>query len=857
MNKFFLKRQYCLLFIWFFCGFFILVFTSSATSEKNENDNSKISFMFSARHPLNLEIFENKVYPFVSKNKNRYYFKYVPEREMFFALNNKKTDSLYFEFEPNRKSSIKSFKNLKILNFLTNEKISFIDLKIINENKELIIKKNKKNKLVIAEKIQITTVYDSNDSNLLSEYVKQVKKNNYVTKYKPSIEIELDITQQSDEMDDSVCETIKNRIEKQISNTFKNKNIVDNYIKKQISESDNLLDTIKILEDYYEYLVREEDLKQKTNKNRYTNLNKKLWDNLTLINEQINNLDDIFTEIRTLNDLISSLESQKKTFCEKIRTKEKAIDSELQIFRGDLESQSTYGIFAVSIKNQGSFESTDEILLSIFRKIALDNLSNVYIKSETAIRNNKIIDDKINVIKTGIINMTGSKDVYIGYKQNKHTLAVKMVKFTPYKIFDKGMSQQSPIANPKIWFLKDNTDINAFFEEIQNFIVKNDIIEIKKTVKEMFNDAQNKQKLTSEERYKLASDIRKNIDNHKLNINEYNKNIKKVESQINDQKNKIPNSSKKLNNILSRIFNSLNKFNNLEQKVINMIKDGYDIKIYEFSYKTSGRSQKEYETFKQLSSEMFEKIYKKTHVVHKTIETTVINGLFMESNDYTLSLKRRFKYANLYFDVPPSSKYPYPYFAIVEIGVQIESPLFNRPYYSEKLKKILCEKLFKNNQEFGQYVNLSISDKCINLKNHNATNQIKKHNNVNIVNIQKDEKFIIKKNGLIFSLKFFLNHSDPVYNSLKADYIKFPQEFASEYLYRDIRNWRIPTIEEMKILLNTLPDSKKKYFVKEKVFVLKNNSIDFIEILDDYKIKSVSAISQDFINIILVAEEIK
>ena len=263
------------------------------------------------------------------------------------------------------------------------------------------------------------------DNNIENEYDQQLTHE----KYQPSIQIKLNVNQTATDSEKQIKEKILIKIKNTLSNHFKdNHHISKKYLKNQFANSHDKKNAISMLELYYDELVKGEEIKRKKFKTNYALLNQKLSEKLTELNNQINELEGKIENIRKLNDNIEAAKREKQTLKEKIQTNRNAIISEKQMLKGDLESQSTYGIFAVTIENQGrSFDLIDKTLQDIFENISLKTLSEVFLHSENKMQDGLIVKDTINSKLSGIISMTGSRDIYRGFEMSVKIQLLKLL----------------------------------------------------------------------------------------------------------------------------------------------------------------------------------------------------------------------------------------------------------------------------------------------------------------------------------------------------------------------------------------------------------------------------------------------
>ena len=861
-------------------------------------DENICEYAFSVRNPLEMEVFGEFLYPYVLSNNKKVYFKCIPERKMYLALNYERKDSLFIK---NRNSL--NIEKIKVLNYTKNEKEYFIDIDIKINNTKLFFINESSQGLVLKDKKEI------NNKNIKKIDDEGIKTNEIIHKksinkglpddielnYKPSIEIDLNIID-NDENEEKVKNNIKEKIENAFDKKFEkfkdnnilnlkpyiNQVIAKSYIKKQFIDKKYEKNAIQILEKYYEKLIDIEDKHIKNFKQKYTELNNKLIVKRNDIYIKINTLKKKCDEFRELNEQIRSKQRDKIYKLEKITINKNGIESEKQMFKGDLESQSTYGLFVVIVKDQGSFNETDEKLSKIFNFIGLEELSEVYISSESKICNDILISNTTKQIKTGIINMTGSREIYKALDSDGKTLAVKIIKYTPYKIDDK--SEKGVITKEEYqkWYIKNQSDIDIFLEKVKPVI--NDekhFLNIKKDISEMLNDVKNKNQKTYESRSKLAEKVKNMINKRNKIIEELNNNIKQIDNEIKKLDNEKPILIKNYQLIRNDISNLMNKFSILDQKVIKTIHAGNKIKIYEFSNKPAGSEESKLAPFLKVSFDMFDKIFKKSRVVHKTLQTTLSNGLFMKQKETTVNLNKTYYKANFYLDVPHISNYPFPCYAIAEIIIQIDSPHFQR---QTSIKDKMSEDINKIDNDFhyeleNKEVNSkkiivaqkpSILDKLtkkepiikqkqeIKIKNNQKYNKDNTRNKYikNIQNLIKRQD-VIKINKLIYSLEYFNKTDDQIY----FDFVitdQIPKKVANNYNCENIKDWRLPTKNEIELLLKNCSDSIKNEFKDTKIFIdekTKENKFAYILVTKDFMLKQRYSSRNDFVNFIFVKNQ--
>ena len=820
-------------------------------------------YQFSVRNNVNFDIFATKAYPYIiikdeDRNKKIYFSCDKDQQKTCLSLNETLDSSIFIE-----NADIISG-DVIIKNYEMNKKQKFINLKIRDSIGDIqIIEKD--NNLFFKR-------LDSSFPDLSKNNKQKYRIEQQFNEYNPSITIRLNINQTNADNDEHIKEMISKKIKNSYSDQFKDYNqICKKYMKNQFLNSNDKMKAINILESYYDKLVKKEEDKRKNFKTTYTLINKKLSEKLTEINNQINELEGIIEDIRKINDKIKTANREKQTLNEKIQTSTNAILSEKQMLKGDLESQSTYGIFAVRIDTQGrSFDAIDKTLQNIFENISLKALSEVFIESETEMRNGLLVTDTITSRLSGILSMTGSRDVYRGFDSNNKTLAVKMVKYTPFWEDRKGRQPNKNEETFSNWYITNQT-MSEFINSIKTFFPEKDLQDIINNIDNMLQDCNNKNKICKHDRLVFIKQVSNNIDKFQKNINDNKINIDEINKKIRSYKRNKPELKIKFSKTQDRIKNSIKQFNKLDSELSKSIREGYKFNIYEFSYKPSNRKQNALQAFTELSIDMFEKVFLKSRVIHKTMETTISKGMFTKEKDNEVLLNKSFNHVSCFFDVPMTSDYPYPHYAILKVEIQVYEPEFQThstiisELNAEINKKTLFFDLEINGQKDNLHSNLTKYTVRENFKQITNTRKNKekkysKKKSQDILTKQKlnTNKNLIAINELLFSLEYFDKYSLPIYEIITKP-ANSPGKLASQYCIDNIKSWSLPNINELQQLYKNASNDIKSLLIGKKIYTsgkMKNNKFEYViweNKNNQYQIGYSSR--QEFVNFIFVTHD--
>ena len=818
---------------------------------------------FSVRNKVLLEVYGTKAYPHVliksGSTKKKIYFS-CDKHKICLSLNETKDSSLFIENGDILRGDI------IIKNYKFNKKQKFINLQLNDSIGKVRIVENN-NRLFFQRSNSMSMIHSNEDIHVNK---KELPLDNI--DYKPSITISLNINQTNSDNEEIIKQSISKEIESSFYKQFSNyQQICEKYLKNQFTNSKDKMKAISILESYYDKLVKNEEEKRKEFKTNYTLINKSLSEKLTLINNQINELEGTIEEIRKISDQIRTANREKQTLKEKVQTSKNAIISEKQMLKGDLESQSTYGIFAVSIVTKGrSFDEIDKTLQNIFEHISLKTLSEVFISSETEMRDGLLVSDTITSKLSGILSMTGSKDVYRGFDSNNKTLAVKMIKYTPFWERRKGGSSNKIKETYSNWYITQHA-MSDFRSSIKAFFTEKQLKDIIDNVSSMLQDCNTKNLICKRDRSDFIKQVAHNIIKFQRSINENEMKISKIDKKITSFKQSKPILSTKFNKIKKQIKDSIKKFNKVDNDLSKIIREGYKFSIYEFSYKPSSRKQNALETFTELAIDMFEKVFLKSRVIHKTMETTISKGMFTKENNDEVLLQKNFNHVCCYFDVPMASDYPYPHYAILKVEIQVYEPSFktHSSIISKLETEIFKKERFFTNEMSGSGQKKNYNPKIIDIFEHEQEKpqnfQIEHidPNNNKIINprVSNKKKYINKKHlfffeNLVFSLQC-LDYRLPIYETISKPG-NTPSQLAKTYNIYNIKSWRIPTIKELEKLYHRSPTGIKSSIEGKKIYTsgkMKNNKFEYV-IFENNEYHIGYSSRNEFVNLIFVTQSI-